>query len=79
MIYRPFSADIMIYDSRLKNSKVRMDAMKDKKKNDTNDPSKFSSNLPIEEDIEGLNVFLGDNIGSINCPMSWVTRDNMLA
>ena len=79
MTYRPLSANIMMYDSRLKNFKVHTDAIKDKKKNDTNDPPKLSRNITIEEYIKGLNMYLGGNIGAMNFTMSWVTRENMLA
>ena len=56
-----------------------MDAIKDKKKNYTNDPPNLYSNLHIKEYIKGLNVYLGGNIGAMNCLMSWVTRENVLA
>ena len=45
----PLFDDIMMYDSRLKNSKLHMDAIKDKKKNDTNELPKFSRNITIED------------------------------
>ena len=48
MTDRPLSADIMTYDSCLKNFKVHMDATKDKRNNDTNEPPKWSRNLPIK-------------------------------
>ena len=79
MTYCPLSADIMMYDSRLKNFKVHMDAIKYKKENDTYDPHKLSSNLPIEDYIKGLDVSLGCKIKAMNCPMIWVTRQNVLA
>ena len=58
---------------------MHMDAIKDKRNNDTNNPPKFYRNIPIEEYIEGINVYLAGNIGGMNCPMSLLTRDNMLA
>ena len=48
MKYCPLSIDIMIYDSCLKFFKVHMDATKDKRNNDTNEPPKWSRNLPME-------------------------------
>ena len=75
----PPYADIMMYDSRLNNFKVHMDYIKDKKNNDTNEPPKLSSNIPIEDYIEGLGMYLGGKIGDINFPMSWGTRENVLA
>ena len=74
----PLSTDIMMYDSRLNNFKVHMDAIKEKNNNHTNDPPKLSRNLPIEEYIELIYVYLGGNIGANNCPMCWVTRENVL-
>ena len=79
MTDRPLSANIMMYDSCLKNFKVYTDAIKDKKNNDNNDPLKFSRNIPIEEYIEVIDVYLGGKIGAMNCPMNWVTRENVLA
>ena len=79
MTYLPLSDDIMMYDSRLNNFKVHMDAIKDKKKNDTNDPPKLYRNLPIEEYIEGIYFYLVGKIGAMNCPISWETRENMLS
>ena len=41
-------------------------------------PPKFSRNLPIEEYIKLLDVYLGGKIGAMNFPMSWATRENVL-
>ena len=71
---RNLDAATMMYDSRLKNFKLHIDAIKDKKTNDTLDPPKLTWNLPIEDFIEGLDVYLGSKIGAMNLPMSWVTR-----
>ena len=79
MTYRPISADTNMYESRLKFFNVHVDDIKNKKNNDTNEPLKLSINIPIEEYIEGIDVYLGGIIGAINCPMSLVTRENMLA
>ena len=58
MTDRPLSTDIMMYNPRLNNFKVHMDAIKDNKKNDTHEPPKLSRNLPIEEYIKGLDLYL---------------------
>ena len=79
MIDRPLSADIMMYDSRLNNFKVRMNDIKDKKNNDTNEIPKLSRNILIEEYIEVLDLYLGGKIGAMNFPMSWLNRENVLA
>ena len=55
-----------------------MDAIKDKKTNDTLEPHNLTWNLPIEEYIEGLDVYRGSKIGAMNCPMSLVTRANAI-
>ena len=55
-----------------------MDAIKDKKTNDTIEPYKLTWNLPIEEYIEGLDVYRGSKIGAMNCPMGLVTRANVI-
>ena len=60
---RILDAAIMMYDSRLKNFKVHIDAIKEKETNDTLEFPKLTRNLPIEDYIEGLDVYLGSRIG----------------
>ena len=76
MIDHPLSAIIMMYDLRLKNFKVHMDAMKYMKKDDTSGPPKLYKTLAIEEYIESLDVYCESKIGAMMCLLACVIREN---
>ena len=48
MTYRPLSTGIMMYDYRLKNFKMHMDSIKEKKKNEINNPPNCLGILPLK-------------------------------